>query len=612
MIAKRSEVAIQDQWDLKPLYKHQDLWNEDYKTFSKQNKPLWPEIASLKGRLNESPTQLAKLFEHYFEIERKLHKLYTYAHLRMDENLADDEIKKSYTRSIDLLHNFAEETAWIEPEILALPEKMLQDYLQAPELTKYSFHLEKIVRLKPHTLSTREEELLALSSKALSTSHSTFSALNNADFKFGSVVDSQNNTHELTHASYHSFIRSQDRVLRKNAFELMHGKYASYENTLGELLKGSTEAHLFHAKARNYSSCLEAALFPNNIDVSVYHALIRAVESRLKDMHRYLNLRKKLLHLDSLHVYDLYVPLMKTVDIKMSYLEAEEAVIASAKPLGTTYHAILAKGLQQERWVDRYENENKRSGAYSSGCYDSHPYILMNFKENLRDVFTLAHEAGHSMHSHFSKEQPYLYHRYPIFLAEVASTLNEDLLMHYLLEKYTSAEEKAYLINEKIEDIRATLFRQTMFAEFELKIHELAQAKEPLTPGTFKKLYEELNRKYYGPELTIDPLLSVEWARIPHFYYNFYVYQYATGLSAALYLSNRLLNGGPKEQKAYLQFLKSGGSRYPIETLKLAGVDMKTEMPVLSALDTFSSLVDELERLLEDSLLAEATKENLR
>jgi oligoendopeptidase F len=357
--------------------------------------------------------------------------------------------------------------------------------------------------------------------------------------------------------------------------------------------------HLFKTKARKYNTCLEASLYPKNINSDVYHALITAVNESLPALHKYVSLREKIMACGPLHLYDMYVPLIAEVDIKLTYDEAAEAVVESVAPLGSEYQNLLRQGLIKDRWVDRYENKNKRSGAYSSGSYDSMPYILMNYKGVLRDVFTLAHEAGHSMHSLLShKNQPYQYGHYPIFLAEVASTFNEELLMQYMLERSSNVKEKIYLINEKIEDIRGTLFRQTMFAEFELLIHSLAESQTPLTPSRLNEEYRKLNEKYFGTSVIIDEEAVVEWARIPHFYYNFYVYQYATGISAALALAKRVQSGGPQEQSDYLNFLKSGCSRYPIETLKLAGVDMSRPEPVKEAIKKFESLVDELGTLI--------------
>lgn len=599
MVKNRSEVAYEDKWNVESLYKTPSAWQKDFKAVGLIDKtPHWPELKRFKGKLGKDAKTLKSALETLFDISRKLSKLYTYAHLRHDEDIADDSFKTAFAQISYLMHDFNQECAWFEPELLALPSAQLKKLITSPVLKDYKFHLEKIVRLKKHTLSSEKEELLALSGKAVTASVKAFSAISDADFRFGKVQDSKGKDYEVTQAAYGMLIRSQDRVLRKNAFECMHGKYFEFENTMCELLNGNVQSHLFNARARQFNSCLEASLYPKNIDLDVYYALISAVNDNLDVLHKYMRLREQVMDIGPLHLYDIYVPLNKDIEIKMTYEEAEQAVIESVAPLGVEYQNILKKGLLQERWVDRYENKNKRSGAYSSGCYDSMPYILMNFKGLLRDVFTLAHEAGHSMHSYLShKNQPYHESDYPIFLAEVASTFNEDLLMRHLVKNAKTKEQKIFLLNQQIEDIRATLFRQTMFAEFELFIHESAEKNVPLTPKLLKEQSSRLNASYFGP-VVIDPMIEIEWARIPHFYYNFYVYQYATGISAALALSDRVINGGKKEREDYLSFLKGGSSKYPIEMLKKAGVDMRSPAPVESAIRKFRGLVDELALLI--------------
>lgn len=599
MTRARSEVDLEDKWNIESLYPSLSSWQKDLRSVCDIEKiPHWPKLARYKGKLGKDAKTLKGALETLFDISKKLSRLYTYAHLRHDEDITEDSNKAAFIQISDLLHDFSQECAWFEPELLDLPATTLKQLLATPTLKDYRFYLEKIVRLKKHTLSSTKEELIAQAGKAMSTAPKAFSAINDADFQFGTVLDNEGNKIELTHASYALCIRTQDRTLRKNAFEQMHGKYLDFENTLCELLNGAVQSHIFNARVRHFNSCLEASLFPKNIDLEVYHSLILAVNNNIDALHKYMRLREQILNIGPLHLYDVYIPLIKDIDITMSYEQAEQAVIESVAPLGSDYQNILANGFLKERWVDRYENKNKRSGAYSSGSYDSMPYILMNFKGILRDVFTLAHEAGHSMHSYLShKHQLYHYSDYPIFLAEVASTFNEDLLIRYLLKHAKTKEEKIYLINHQIEDIRATLFRQTMFAEFELYIHEMAEKNVPLTPKLLKEYSSRLNAIYFGP-VVIDPLIEIEWARIPHFYYNFYVYQYATGVSAALALSERVINGGKKECEQYLSFLKGGSSHYPIEMLKDAGVDMRSSAPVEAALNKFRRLVDELSVLL--------------
>ncbi len=603
MTILRQNVPEQDRWNLQPLF-------QDFEAFNNALSQIhFDEILQFRGRLAESSKTLLDALTNYFKIERALRKLYTYAHLRHDEDIADTRSKEAYESISTLYHQFAQVTAWLQPELLHVPEASFKAYLNDPLLKDYHFFLEKLHRLKPHTLSTEQEELMALADQALETSHKTFSALNNADFSFGNIVDSNGKEHPLTHALYGLYLREQDRTLRKNAFQAMHKTYENYKNSLCELLTGQVQRHLFTARARKYNSCLEAALQPRNIDLSVYRALIKAVHDNIDALHTYLKLRKKVLGVDELHLYDLYVPLVNTFDMKMSYDEAEQIVIQAVEPLGKEYVDVLHHGLKTGRWVDRYENKNKRSGAYSSGCYDSMPYILMNFKGILRDVFTLMHEVGHSMHSLYSrKQQPYHYSDYTIFVAEVASTFNEELLTQMLLKRASSMDERAFLLNEKIEDIRGTLFRQVMFCEFELFIHESCEKRIPITPDLLSQEFLRLNRFYMGDSVVIDPEIAFEWARIPHFYYNFYVFQYATGISAALALANGVVTGGEHKRNDYLNFLKSGSSDYPINLLKKAGVDMTTPQPVVTAIAEFRTKVLELESLLQPQLANSTNK----
>ena len=599
-LLERDNVAKVDQWNVEALYPTFQDWQKDFNSAATQKEtPKWPELQKFKGRLHESPEVLVQYIQQLLSLSRKLSKLFTYAHLRHDEDITRTEYKQALMGITALLHAMGEENAWFEPELLDLPEDKIQQVLASPALADYRFFVEKIVRLREHTLPHEQEELLAQAGKALEASHKAFSAINDADFKFGKIIDEKGVERDLTHGSYALFMRSQDRPLRERAFRQLFSKYKDYENTLCELLNGEVQAHLFYARARKYSSCLEAALYPKNIDPSVYHALIKAVHNKIPSLHRYMALRKKILGVKELHYYDLYVPLMAEIDMKMDYKEGEKNVIEAVKTLGVEYQDTLRKGLETERWVDRFENKNKRSGAYSSGCFDSMPYILMNYKNLLNDVFTLAHEAGHSMHSLLSRQhQPYHYADYPIFLAEVASTFNEELLMRLLVDKAKTKEEKIYLINQKIEDIRGTLFRQTMFAEFELAIHEMAEKDIPITPAHLRETYTKLNAFYYGDSLVLDSEVGVEWARIPHFYYDFYVYQYATGISAALALADKVVSGSTADQEAYLRYLKAGSSRFPLDTLKLAGVDMRSPSPVEAAIHKFDQLVDELEKLM--------------
>lgn len=600
VIQARSAVDRQFQWNVEALYPSWKEWEQELDQWGREGStPHWPELAAFRTKWKESPQNLTSLLDLLFEIDRHLSKLYTYAHLRHDEDVAADEGKKAHSRMLTLLYAFRQESAWIEPELLQLPEKQLEEILKSDVLQKYAFHLEKIVRMKKHTLGVTEEELLAMAGIALGTPAQTFGAFNNADLKFPPVVDSQGKSRELTHGKYQLYLRDKDRTLREHAFKNMHAMFFQYENTLCELLGGQVQCHLLETRARKYGSCVEAALFPNQIDVEVYHSLIRAVRSHLPTLHRYMHLRKEAMGLDKLHLFDLHVPLVRQVEMGMTYDEATNAIVESVAVLGKDYQNALRRGLTVDRWVDRYENIRKRSGAYSSGCFDSMPYILMNYHGTFNDVMTLSHEAGHSMHSLLSRQnQPYWYSQYSIFVAEVASTFHQELLLRHLLTQVRSKEQKAFLINQKLDDIRATLLRQTMFAEFELKLHQWAEKSLPLTPSLVKEEYRKLNEEYFGPDVHIDDEADSEWARIPHFYYNFYVYQYATGISAALALVDKVVNEGETARDAWLAFLSSGSSKYPIDALKLAGVDMRTPEPVEAAMRQFNALVTELGELL--------------
>ncbi|MBB64193.1 MAG: oligoendopeptidase F [Waddliaceae bacterium] len=594
MLKKRTDIQEKDTWDIKSFYPDFESWEQDFKFATETSEtPYWPSLINLQGTLSEGIDKLVETFEITLRIERRLEKLYTYAHLRHDEDTTNDLYKTAFERISSLLHTFHTASSWIHPELLSLSEEQITSYLNAPQIIDYRFHLEKIIRMKPHTLSKNTEKLLALAAKPLSGYQQIFSSMDDADFDFPSFRDGYGEERELTHALYSQYMRSPDRILRERACKLLHQHYASFENTLSSNLSGQVETQIFYAKARHYKSALEAALFPDAVETTVYETLIDTVRNNIDALHEYTQVRKDILSLGDLHYYDLYVPLVKSCSIEMSYEEAADCVIESVRVLGSDYQKALAQGLKEQRWVDRYENLHKRSGAYSSGCYDSHPYILHNYTGTLNDIYTLAHEAGHSMHSYLTwKTQPFHYSQYSIFVAEVASTFNENLLTNYLLHYYQDDEQKrAYIINQQLEEIRGTLFRQTMFAEFELRIHQLAEANEPLTPKRLRTLYRELVAFYYGDALNIDKEIDWEWARIPHFYYNFYVYQYATGISAAHALCKGVSEGGSAEKAAYLNFLKAGSSAKPLDLLRIAGVDMTGPTAVQATIDKFRSLL---------------------
>lgn len=596
MSIPRSLQPSQDTWDLTPLYSDYSAWKVDFEDEIQQDYVAL--AAPYRNTKRFTAKQLRTLFDLYYQLERRLRKLYTWAHLIHDQDISDDQGKQALQRISARYHAFSEAFSWLEPKILSHSLEKISSFTQSKALEPYKTIIERLVRLKPHTLPEEQEALIAMSHRAMGASHKAFSAINDADFRFDDVKDSSGKTHPLTHATYGVLLRDPDRHLRQQAFETLHGTYQRYENTLAELLNGEIQRHYFEAKARGYSSCLEAALFPKDIPTSVYHSLIENVRSHIHVLHRYVKLKKRMLGVSELLPWDLYVPLTPEVSPSYSFNQAVELAIKACQPLGETYVNRLSEGLNKQRWVDKFENLNKRSGAYSSGCYDSPPYILMNFKGLLRDVFTLAHEAGHSMHSDLSRRQPFHYSDYAIFVAEVASTFNEDLLSRELLKRGVGAPAaQASLINEKLEDFRATLFRQTLFAEFELFLHERVEHDEPITPKILTDKFIELNRFYYGDDLVIHPLLGIEWARIPHFYYNFYVYQYATGMSAACALAERVCQGGRKEQEEYLQFLQSGSSRFPIDILASAGVNMATGDAIVHAIHRVESLLDQFETL---------------
>lgn len=597
MTAKsREELSLEEKWNVEALYPSYSAWQGEFEEVSskEESKNRFGEIIHFRGKLSD-PKQLSELLAVYFDLDRKLSKLYTYAHLRHDEDLGDDACKSGYGLITSTYYNFQEETAWIVPELLGMDGETFTKLLEDKNLSSYRFFLEKIARQKPHTRSFEVEEVLASSQKALEASHKAFSALNNADLTFEEAIDSEGNHHALTKGSYAVLMRSKDPALRRSAFGNLHKAYEEHANTFCEMIQGETEAHAFMAKTRNFSSCLDAALFPHQVDVAVYKNLIQAVRGHLPALHEYVRLRKEVLGLEEIYYSDLMVPLVEET-VHMDYSTACQEVIDSVAPLGKKYQENLQLGLLNERWVDVYETPRKRSGAYSSGCYDSMPYILLNYQGMLGDVLTLAHEAGHSMHSLLSRQhQSYPYAQYPIFVAEVASTFNEQLLLRHLKSKTKEKRELASLINHEMDGIRATIFRQTLFAEFELQLHEWVEEGIPLTPKLISEYYAKLTQEYYGPELKLDEQVAIEWARVPHFYYNFYVYQYATGLSAALDLFQKVMQDDTAKER-YLTFLSSGGSRYPIDLLHTAGVDMRSTHSVDAALTHFRELIQEFQQ----------------
>ncbi|GAB5410976.1 MAG: oligoendopeptidase F [Chlamydiales bacterium] len=585
MVTKRNEVQKEDRWDVEALYSSLSDWEKEFQAVTKKG---WDSVLKYKGKLE---TNLGAALKERFALEEVLEKLTVYGHLRYDEDLGNPEHKAAYERAMSLYFDFSAVVSWFEPELLQLSDEVIAKALEDDSLADFHFYLTSLMEVKPHTLSPKEERILALTAESMQTAQRTFSLLNNADFKFTPAKDAKGVEHELTHARYSTILHGHDRTLRISAYENLHGRFKEYGNTIAQLLAGHVNTHLCNSRARGYETALDAALFPKNIDTQVYHQLIKTVHENIAPMHKYMAMRKEKLGLEKLRLCDMYVPLVDEVDLHFSYDEAVELIVDSLSCLGSEYQKQAREGLTTKRWVDRFENEGKRSGAYSSGCYGFMPYILMNYQGQINDVMTLTHEAGHSMHTFYAqKNQPYPKSHYTIFVAEVASTFHEKLLFHHMMEKL-GEKEKQYLINYRLDSIRATLFPQTMFAEFELKIHEMAESGKPLTQGGLCELFGELNQTYYGPHLEIDEYLKSEWMRIPHFYSNFYVYQYATGISAATALVERVTKEGAKED--YFRFISSGGSDYPLNQLRDAGVDMTSPKPIQTLINDFGDLLND-------------------
>ena len=595
----RKDVPSSDCWDVQSLYADREAWKKDLEKAGAAEAPFWPHLNEKHFHI-EQPSSLCKLLTTVFSIERTLEKLYVYAHLTHDEDIANQEAAADLKSITYLLTAFAEEISWIQPALIALPQNISDALLASPELQPYRFYLQKLFRLAPHTGTSREEKLLASSFPALEVAYKTFSSLTDSEIPFGEATDSEGKSHPLSHALASLYMQSADRELRKSTYHKQCQRYHGYRLSLANLLNGKIQAHLFQAKARNYDSCLEAALFQNNISTSVVTTLIDTVKQHTHLITKYFQLKQKALGLPDFHFYDVYAPLVASEAARhYSYEEAVSLICDSLAPLGTDYVETLRQGLTSDGWVDKYENINKRSGAYSSGCYDSKPYILLNYTGTLYDISVVAHEGGHSMHSFLShKHQQYHEAQYPIFLAEIASTLNETLLMEFLLKNAPSKEEKIAILSRSLDTIFATLFRQTLFAAFELEAHSAAERGEPLTEEFFSKNYGRLQNIFYGDCVAFDELSSIEWARIPHFYYNFYVYQYATGIIASLCFAERILAKEDGAQKAYLTFLQSGGSDFPIEILKKSGLDMTSSSPMLKAFSYIERKLDELANLL--------------
>lgn len=596
-VPARAEVDPQFQWALTDIFPSDEAWSSCYA----EAQSMLDKLRGFEGHLSDSADTLLEYLRFGDTLNEKLDTLGNYAQRKSDEDTRNAVYQEMTAKFTNLAVAVGQADAFSTPELLAIPDETLDSFYQAaPGLSHYRLVLDRVRRQKPHTLSRECEALLAAAGQLGQCPDDIFSMLNDADMTFPDAVDSQGQSHPVTHGTFVPLLQSPDRVLRENAFHSLYSVYGQYRNTSAAVLSAQMKQLQFFADARRYDSALHAALDGTEVPVEIYHNLISAVRDGLPAMHRYVRLRKKLLGVDELHFYDLYTSIVADQDVEVDYEEAKQTALEALAPLGDEYRAMLEEGFTNH-WIDVYENQGKRSGAYSAGPYGTHPYVLLNYTDTLNDVFTLVHEMGHALHSYLSnKHQSVTYANYVIFVAEVASTCNESLLMQHLLNKTQDKRRRAYLVNYFLEQFRGTLYRQTMFAEFELWCSEQTRQGIPLTAESLSAKYQQLNRDYYGEDIVLDPEIALEWARIPHFYYNFYVYQYATGYAAAIALSQRILKEGAPAVEDYLSFLSKGCSADPVTLLRGAGVDMASPEPVAAALKLFNSLVTELETLLQD------------
>lgn len=593
-LPKRSEVATELTWKLEDIFASEKEWEEALN----EALSLADEIVSFTGKVTESADTLYKVLEIYEKCQLKFHLVSGYAFKTRDVDTTSTSGQTLYAKAMSAEVAASEKLAFLEPEIIAASDEAVEKfYNEKPELVKYKIFITEIRRGKEHSLSPELEKLLAGTNELAELPYEGFATLSNADLKFPEITNEKGEKIQITNGRFVPLEEGKDRAVRKEVFEKYYETFGSFKNTWAILYAGQVKQLMFNARARKYSTTLEAAVDGNNVSPEVYKNLVEAINDNLDKMHRYVRLRKKLLEVDELHMYDVYVPIVKDYEVKYTIEEAKELVLKAVEPLGTEYVNLLKKAFT-ERWIDVVENEGKRGGAYSSGVYGVHPFVLLNFNGTLDNVFTLAHEMGHAMHSYFSNEgQNFLDSRYRIFVAEVASTTNEVLLMEYMLKNAKDNKERAYLLNHYMDSFKGTVYRQTMFAEFEKTSNEMAESGEPLTHENLTKLYLELNKKYFGEDMISDELIGYEWMRIPHFYYNFYVYQYATGFSAAVAIAHRTLKEGEAAVNDYMKFLHSGCTADPVSLLKIAGVDMATKEPVNSALEVFERVIEEMEEL---------------
>lgn len=594
-VKDRKDIDVKDTWNLESIYANNELWEEDYAALEKDA----AEFAKLKGAIEADVSKIPAVLDAYYELHRRLSKLSVYARMRFDQDTTDSTYQTMSAKIGSLGVKIGAASAFVEPEILSYSKEQLEAAEKENERTAYyGRKIEEMLRGQEHTLDAEKEELLAAAGDMAEAPDDIFSVLMNADMKYPDIVLEDGTHLPLTNSTYISYMESPDRAVREGAFKTLYGQIASLKNTFAAIYRGNLKQAKFYAQSRKYSSARAMYLADSNVPESVYDNLLSAVHEALPMMYRYVAVRKKVLGVDKLHMYDVYTPIVAAQNQTYEFEQAKQMVLEALKPMGEDYLSHAREGLEN-RWIDIYPNKGKKGGAYSWGCYDSQPFILLNYTKNLDSVFTLIHEMGHSIHSYYSRTaQDYAYSDYKIFVAEVASTCNECLLMHDLLEKTTDKEQRKYLLNHYLDSFKGTLFRQTMFAEFEKTAHDYCAQGKPLTAEALSQMYLELNQKYFGPDMEKDEEIAYEWMRIPHFYTPFYVYQYATGYSAAVALSAKILKEGKPAVDAYMNFLKGGESKDPIDLLKMAGVDMTTEKPVADALALFGELVTELETLV--------------
>ena len=591
---KREEIPQQYKWKMEDLYAANEAWEADFKKLQDGIE----ELQKYEGTLGNSAENLLKMHETCDALNQIAEKVYVYANQRLHENTGNAYYQGLAGKAQMLLVQMSEASSYIEPELLDIPEETLEEMLQSEGLAKYETYYKRLLRRKEHILSKEMEELLAGVEEVAEGPKDTFMMFNNADIKFPVITGEDGEPVEITHGKYAKLLESQNREVRKAAFLGLYESYGKFKNTLAATYRANVKQAGFFAKARKYASSLEASLAGSHIPTEVYESLIESVHAHLPALHKYMKVRKEKLGVEELHMYDLYVPMVGEADKKISYEEAKEIVLNGLAPLGKEYQKLLKKGFN-EGWIDVYENEGKKSGAYSWGAYGTHPYVLLNYQDNLNNVFTLAHEMGHALHSYYSDEtQEYIYAGYKIFVAEVASTCNEALLIRYLLDQSKDDKETAYLLNYFLEQFRATLFRQTMFAEFEKIAHARSESGEPLTAEVLCDIYYDLNKKYFGDEIVVDKEIALEWSRIPHFYTPFYVYQYSTGFSAAIAISSKILNGEAEIVEKYKKFLSGGSSLDCIDLLKICDIDMTTKEPVEEALQVFESTLEKFSKII--------------